>query len=122
MDRLGGDQPGRAGGVCGVYLVFGKGWAVGAEFGGGDGLADQVVPCVQKLHSLCAQLAGFFLIVHEADEEVAGLGNLSGLPAEVPAVVEDRDVDIDAVELPAGSLGCENVLNAEIGFFVGTGG
>ena len=61
-------------------------------------------------------MEGFFLIVHEPDEEIPSSGDFLFSPAESAAVVEDGDIDIDAVEVAARGFGGEDVLDAEIGF------
>lgn len=81
-----------------------------------------MVPSIEEGGAIGAQLEGFFLIVHQPDEEVPCAGDFFFGPAESAAVVKNRDVDIDAVEVAAWGFGSEDVLDAEIGFLEGAGG
>ena len=60
--------------------------------------------------------AAFFLIVHQTDKQVAGFGHFVGGPAEFAAPIEHGHVEHDAVEMAAGGLGGQDMLDAQIGF------
>ena len=116
FDRLGGDQAGGSGSVRGVFLVGWQRRTVSPEIGRGNGLANQLIPRIQKLDSFTSEFSSPVLIVHQAEHELPCVGDFLGCPTQAATLIDHGDIEIDAGPVSARCFCRQHMLHAEIGF------